>query len=87
MPKRGFSRRGQGEVLTVLFLAEVLFTLLVFLSWYYIVQDKQVLLEHVDLDQDLTNDVISSLHKDFRVERTDGEQLFILREQHEGALL
>ena len=66
--KKRISRRGQGEVLTTLLLAELIVVLLVFASWYMIVKDKQKLLQHTDLDQELTQDALHTLPAGMTVE-------------------
>lgn len=68
MQTRGVSRRGQGEVLTTLLLAELIVVLLVFASWYMIVKDKQKLLQHPDLDQELTQDALRTLPYGMKIE-------------------
>ena len=77
MQTEGF-RKGQGEVLTTLLLAEVIIVLLVFVSWYMIVEDKQALLKHTDIDQQLTQQALHSLPDALHVERTDSKPLFVL---------
>ncbi|MEK6839994.1 MAG: hypothetical protein AABX72_03565 [Nanoarchaeota archaeon] len=71
-------RKGQGEVLTTLLLSEIIVVLLVFVSWYMIVEDKQALLKHTDVDQQLTQQALRSLPNVVHVERTDGKPVIIL---------
>lgn len=83
MQTGGF-RKGQGEVLTTLLLAEVIVVILVFISWYLIVEDRQALLKHPDLDQKLTQEALHSFPHAVQVERTDGTSFFVVEDGDGG---
>lgn len=76
--QRTYLTKGQGEVLTTLLLTEIVVVLLVFVSWYMIVEDKQALLKHTDVDQQLTQQVLHSLPVTLHVERVDGQPLTLI---------
>jgi hypothetical protein len=59
MRKRGF-RRGQGESRTTLLLIELVIVLVVLASLYFLVQDKEAVVGHSDLDNELLVEALTT---------------------------
>ena len=81
MGKRGSFRRGQGEARTTLLTFELIAVIVVLVSLFLMIRDKQILLTHTDLDQELTRDATHALPQGMTIEevpaiRSDAEPLF-----------
>lgn len=61
MGKRGFLKKGQGEVKTTLLLVELVAVLLVLAFLLFTISHREGLVGHHDLDRELNDDARSSL--------------------------
>ncbi len=68
MRKRGCLRKGQGEAKTMLLVIELIAVIVIIASLYLMIKDKNTVIKHVDLDQELTADAMNALPKGMKVE-------------------
>ena len=70
MGRRGYSRKGQGEAKTMLVVIELIAVVVILASLIFMIKDKNTVIKHVDLDQELTADAMNALPKGMRVENS-----------------
>ena len=68
MGRRGYSRKGQGEAKTMLVVIELIAVVVILASLIFMIKDKNTVIKHVDLDQELTADAMNALPKGMKVE-------------------